>query len=95
METENLNQTQPSTPPPLPVNLEEIWLRGSLKQIKALMVATVVIVASVVGSYWAFKSKDDLQDLQLETLKLQVEKVSIELHDLRTELNNKKDKTDK
>jgi len=90
MNTENQSRSQ--TPPMLPLNIEEIWLRGSIKQIKALMIATVVIVSSVVGSYWAFKNKDDLQDLQIETLKLQNEKISIELHDLQIQLNTKKDK---
>ena len=90
MNTENQSQSQ--NPPMLPLNIEEIWLRGSIKQIKALMIATVVIVSSVVGSYWAFKNKDDLQDLQIETLKLQNEKISIELHDLQIQLNTKKDK---
>lgn len=73
--------------------IENTPLRGvTLKILLAIITSTSITVGSVLAGYYGIQKKDEIQDLQIETLKLEQQKTDIELHDLKLQINQKQDK---
>lgn len=76
--------------------IDEVPLRGmTLKILRSIIISTAFIVTTVLGAYWASHEKNEVQDLQIETLRLNVQQITLQLHDMQMQINQKKDKADK
>lgn len=64
--------------------LEEKEIKGvTVKLLYAIIVSTVVMVASVMGAYYGLKGQNDLTQLQVDVLKAQVGNIEIDQKELR------------
>ncbi|MNL24090.1 hypothetical protein D3C87_1455130 [compost metagenome] len=78
---------------------EERQVRMSMRIFYSIIASTVMTVSVVLGTYFALKitdrdlaNKNDMQDLQYQVLKIQVDKLEIEMKDLKNKVDSKADK---
>lgn len=64
----------------------------SLKIIYSIIISTAVTVLTVSGLYFKMENKNEIQDLQFQVLKLQVDKIEIELKEMQSRIDRKADK---
>lgn len=73
-------------------SIENTEVKMSLKIIYSIIISTAVTVLTVSGLYFKMENKNEIQDLQFQVLKLQVDKIEIELKEMQSRIDRKADK---
>lgn len=76
-----------------PITIVDQPLKGvTLRLLWAIVFSAVFTAGTVLACYYGSHEKNTIQDLQIETLRLQVQSITITLQDQQKQINQKSDK---